>query len=94
MDFVATRTGNRTAVRLATRWSITHTEGAPLAHVAAPDGRLVGTLPISGAVPVTVNSLSAALLTWLELAVIPSPEDHRCSGEFGTLQLNPPTEPS
>jgi hypothetical protein len=82
MDFVATRTGNRTAVRLATRWSITHTEGAPLAHIAAPDGRLVGTLPISGAVPVTVNSLGAALLTWLDpwgdctgLAAIPRPRD-------------------
>ena len=62
MDWVATHTGHRTTVRHADRWTITYTEGAPFAHISAPDGRLVGTLPVSGAAPVTVNSLSAALL--------------------------------
>ena len=34
MDFVATRTGDRTTVRHADRWSISHVAGARLAEIS------------------------------------------------------------
>ena len=36
MDFVATRTGDRTTVRHADRWTISHVEGARLAEISGP----------------------------------------------------------
>ena len=81
MDFVATRTGDRTTVRHADRWTITHTVGARLADIGDPDGQLVDTVQVVewdwapaeggpsravGAVPATVDSLSAALLEYAQ----------------------------
>ena len=81
MDFVATRTGERTTVRHADRWTITHTAGARLADITDPDGQLVDTVQVvewdwapaeggpsraAGAVPATVDSLSAALLEYAQ----------------------------
>lgn len=81
MDFVATRTGDRTTVRHADRWTITHTAGARLADIGDPDGQLVDTVQVVewdwapaeggpsralGAVPATVDSLSAALLEYAQ----------------------------
>jgi hypothetical protein len=81
MDFVATRTGDRTTVRHADRWTITHTAGARLADITDPDGQLVDTVQVVewdwapaeggpsravGAVPATVDSLSAALLEYAQ----------------------------
>lgn len=80
MDFVATRTGDRTTVRHADRWTITHTEGARLADIANAEGQLVDTVQVVewdwapaeggpsravGAVPATVESLSAALFEYV-----------------------------
>ena len=59
MDFVATRTGDRTTVRHADRWTITHTAGDALAHVGSPTGELADTVQVL--MPATVESLSAAL---------------------------------
>ena len=81
MDFVATRTGDRTTVRHAARWTSTHTAGARLADIGDPDGQLVDTVQVVewdwapaeggpsravGAVPATVDSLSAALLEYAQ----------------------------
>ena len=81
MDFVATRTGERTTVRHADRWTITHTAGARLADITDPDGQLVDTVQVVewdwapveggpsralGAAPATVDSLSAALLEYVQ----------------------------
>ena len=81
MDFVATRTGDRTTVRHADRWTITHTEGARLADIANADGQLIDTVQVVewdwapveggpsravGAAPATVDSLSAALLEYVQ----------------------------
>ena len=88
MDFVATRTGDRTTVRHAGRWSITHTEGARLADIASPpwptgdtEGQLTDVVQVVewdwapaeggpsravGAAPATVESLSAALLEYVQ----------------------------
>ena len=81
MDFVATRTGDRTTVRHADRWTITHTEGARLADIANTEGQLIDTVQVVewdwapveggpsravGAAPATVDSLSAALLEYVQ----------------------------
>jgi hypothetical protein len=81
MDYVATRTGDRLTVRHADRWTITHTEGARLADIANPDGQLVDAVQVLewdwapveggpsravGAAPATVDSLSAALLDYVQ----------------------------
>ena len=81
MDFVATRTGDRTTVRHADRWTITHTEGARLADIGNPNGQLIDTVQVVewdwapaeggpsravGAAPATVDSLSAALLEYVQ----------------------------
>ena len=80
MDFVATRTGDRTTVRHAGRWTITHTAGARLADIANAEGQLIDTVQVVewdwapaeggpsralGAAPATVESLSAALLEYV-----------------------------
>ncbi len=81
MDFVATRTGDRTTVRHADRWTITHTAGARLADITDPAGQLIDTVQVlewdwapaeggpsraMGAVPATVDSLSSALLEYAQ----------------------------
>ena len=80
MDFVATRTGGRTTVRHADRWTITHTEGARLADITDPEGQLIGTVQVVeidcpqcsahhsslGGVRATTYSLSAALLEYVQ----------------------------
>ena len=81
MDYVATRTGGRITVRHADRWTITHTEGARLADIGTPDGQLVDAVQVLawdwapaeggpsravGAAPATVESLSAALLGYVQ----------------------------
>ena len=81
MDFVATRTGDMTTVRHADRWTITHTAGARLAHITDPEGQLIDTVQVLewdwapveggpsravGAAPATVDSLSAALLEYVQ----------------------------
>ena len=81
MDFVATRTGDRTTVRHADRWTITHTAGARLADITDPVGQLIDTVQVlewdwtpaeggpsraMGAVPATVDSLSSALLEYAQ----------------------------
>ena len=78
MDLVATITGDRTTVRHADRWTITHTAGAELAHVGDPTGHLVATVQVLkwewergpfravGSMPPTVESLSAALLDYVQ----------------------------
>ena len=86
MDFVATRTGERTTVRHADRWTITHTAGARLAEISGPpwptgdtEGQLTDVVQVVdwapveggpsravGAAPATVDSLSAALLEYVQ----------------------------
>ena len=88
MDFVATRTGDRTTVRHADRWSISHVEGARLAEISGPpwpagdsEGQLTDVVQVVewdwapaeggpsravGAAPATVDSLSAALLEYVQ----------------------------
>ena len=88
MDFVATRTGGRTTVRHADRWSISHVEGARLAEISGPpwpagegEGQLTDVVQVVewdwapveggpsravGAAPATVDSLSAALLEYVQ----------------------------
>ena len=79
MDFIATRTGDRTTVRHAHRWTITHTEGGRFAHIANAEGQLISVVQVEdwgpaeggpsravGAVPATVESLSAALLEYVQ----------------------------
>ena len=88
MDFVATRTGDRTTVRHADRWTITHTEGARLAEISGPpwptgdtEGQLTDVVQVVewdwapveggpsravGAAPATVDSLSAALVEYVQ----------------------------
>jgi hypothetical protein len=80
MDFVATRTGDRTTVRHADRWTITHTAGARLADITDPDGQLIATVKVVeidcpqckayqltlGGARDTKDSLSAALLEYAQ----------------------------
>ena len=81
MDLVATITGDRTTVRHADRWTITHTEGARLADIGDPDGQLVDAVQVLewdwapveggpsravGAAPATVETLSAALVEYVQ----------------------------
>lgn len=78
VDFVATRTGDRTTVRHADRWTITHTAGLGLAEIGNPEGQLIdrvqvlswewerGPFRAVGAMPPTVDSLSAALLEYVQ----------------------------
>ena len=79
MDFVATRTGDRTTVCHADRWTITHNAGARLAHITNPEGQLIDTVQVVeidcpqcsahhsslGGVRATTYSLSAALLEYV-----------------------------
>ncbi len=88
MDYVATRTGDRTTVRHADRWSISHVEGARLAEISSPprpvgapwDVQLTDVVQVlewdwaaeggpsraKDATPATVESLSAALLEYVQ----------------------------
>jgi len=87
MDYVATRTGDRTTVRHADRWTISHVEGARLAEISGPpwptgdtEGQLTDVVQVVewdwdaeggpsravGAAPATVDSLSAALLEYVQ----------------------------
>ncbi len=86
MDYVATRTGGRTTVRHADRWSISHVEGARLAEITSPprpvgapgEGQLTDVVQVlewglppgpsraKAAAPATVESLSAALLEYVQ----------------------------
>ena len=77
-DYVATRTGDRTAVRHEDRWTITHTDGARLADITDPSGALIDAVqvvewdwaPTEGGAShatstATVESLSAALVEYV-----------------------------
>ena len=68
MDLVATITGDRTTVRHADRWTITHIAGLGLAEIRNPEGQLVDRVQVLEGdwAPATVDSLSAALLEYVQ----------------------------
>ena len=77
-DYVATRTGDRTTVRLSTGWTISHDAGARLADITDPSGYLIDAVqvvewnwaPTEGGAShatttATVESLAAALAEYV-----------------------------
>jgi hypothetical protein len=45
-DYVATRTGNRTRVKLSTGWTLAHDDGEQLADISDPDRNVIDSVRI------------------------------------------------